>query len=107
MARNPNLDEMRQELVRRRRRHLALCIEAGDAEAEYRHRRAIKIKEFRIEGHAATMCETLADADPEVYELHKIRLRLAGRERAVYEACKDLRQLIGAEQTQAVNERDV
>lgn len=107
MARSSLLDEMRAELTRRRRRHLALALAAGDAEADYRRARALKVKEFRIEGHAATMCEYYADADQEVYELHKTRLRLAGRERAIYEACKDLRQLIGAEQTQAVNERDV
>ncbi len=107
MARNTVLDEMRAELERRRRRHLGLCIEAGKAEAEYRYRRALKIKDLRTEGHAATVCEYLADADAEIYELHKTRLNLAGRERAVYEACKDLRQLIGAEQTNTVNERDV
>jgi hypothetical protein len=107
MARNAALDEMRTELERRRRRHLGLCIEAGKAEAEYRYRRALKIKEERIAGTAASMCEYLADADPEIYELHKVRLNLAGRERAVYEACKDLRQIIGAEQTNTVNERDV
>lgn len=107
MARSPLLDEMRAELIRRRRRHHDLCLAAGEAEAAYRHQRAIKIKEFRTEGHAATMCETYADADPEIYELHRERLRLAGRERSVYEACKDLRQLIGGEQTQTVNERDV
>jgi hypothetical protein len=107
MARNTTLDEMRAELVRRRRRHAALCVEAGKAEAEYRHRRAVKIRDERMAGSPATMCEYLADADPEIYELHKIRLNLAGRERAVYEACKDLRQLIGSEQTQTVNERDV
>lgn len=107
MARDPVLDEMRAELERRRKRHLALTIEAGKAEAEYRHRHALKVKEFRIAGHPATLCETFADADAEIYELHKRRLHLAGRERVIYEACKDLRQLIGAEQTQAVNERDV
>jgi|SRR3954468_16885418 hypothetical protein len=107
MARNATLDEMRTELARRRKRHLELCIEAGEAEAAYRYRRATKIRDERLAGSPATMCEYLADADPEIYELHRKRLRLAGRERAVYEACKDLRQLIGAEQTQAVNERDV
>ena len=107
MARNSMLDDMRAELVRRRRRHLALCVEAGKAEAAYRHARALKIKEERIAGNPASMCEYLADADEEIYRLHRERLNLAGRERAVYEACKDLRQLIGAEQTNTVNERDV
>ena len=107
MARNSLLDDMRAELVRRRRRHAALCLAAGKAEADYRHGRAVKIKGLRAEGHPATMCEYLADADPEIYDLHKARLSLAGRERAVYEACKDLRQLISGEQTQAVNDRDV
>jgi hypothetical protein len=107
MARSTTLDEMKIELVRRRKRHLALCLAAGKAEAAYRHGRAVKIKDLRTEGHAATMCEYLADADPEIYDLHKARLALAGRERAIYEACKDLRQLIASEQTQTVNERDV
>jgi len=107
MARNSLLDEMRTELVRRRARHLALCLAAGKAEADYRHARAVKIRDERAAGTAAGMCEYLADADDEIYELHKARLALAGRERAVYEACKDLRQLIAGEQTQTVNERDV
>lgn len=105
MPRNPNLDEMWAELERRRKRHLIVALAAGEAEASYRNARAIKIKGFRAEGHAATMCEYLADADPEVYTLHRDRLRLAGRERVIYEACKDLREGLGIEQTQTVNER--
>jgi hypothetical protein len=107
MPRNSLLDDMRAELVRRRRRHAALCLAAGKAEADYRHARAVKIRDERVAGSPATMCEYLADADPKIYELHKARLSLAGRERAVYEACKDLRALISGEQTQAVNDRDV
>jgi hypothetical protein len=105
MARNPTLDEMWAELERRRKRHLAVVLEAADAEAVYRQARALKVKEGRAEGHPATMCEYLADADPEIYQLHRARLRLAGRERVIYEACKDLRGALGIEQTQTVNER--
>jgi hypothetical protein len=105
MPRNSTLDEMRAELDRRRRRHQTVALMAADAEAEYRFQRATKIKALRAEGHPATMCEYLADADPEIYELHKARLRVAGRERVIYEACKDLRESGGWEQTQTVNER--
>jgi len=105
MARNPNLDEMRAELERRRHRHQIVALAAADAEAAYRWQRALKIKEARADGTAATMCEYLADADPEIYKLHRERLRIAGRERVLYEACKDLREALGIEQTQTVNER--
>jgi hypothetical protein len=107
MARNPTLDEMREELGRRRRRHQSVALAAGEAEAEYRHRRALKIKEERAAGHPATLCEYHADADPEIYALHKVRLRLAARERVLFEACRDLREGLGIEQTQTVNERTV
>lgn len=106
MARNPVLDEMREELAQWRRQHRRVALGAADAEAAYRHRRAIKIKEERAAGSPASMSEYLADADPEIYELHKMRLRLAGRERVLYEACKDLREAIESERTQTVNERD-
>ena len=65
MPRNSTLDEMRAELDRRRRRHQTVALMAADAEAEYRFQRATKIKALRAEGHPATMCEYLADADPE------------------------------------------
>jgi hypothetical protein len=97
---------MKAELERRRERHHVLALGAAEAEAEYRYRHALKVKDFRTEGHPAGLCETYADADAEVYELHKTRLRLAARERAIYEACKDLRELIKGEITQTVNDRD-
>jgi hypothetical protein len=56
MARNATLDEMRTELARRRKRHLELCIEAGEAEAAYRYRRATKIRDERQFTRRAKTC---------------------------------------------------
>jgi hypothetical protein len=105
MARNPVLDDLSDDLARHVKVYRELMLDAGDAEADYRHARAAAVDRFRREGNAAGMAEYLADADAEIYRLHKARLRAAALERSHFEHLKELHKRLDIEQTQTVNER--
>lgn len=106
--RSPALDQLGEELAISVRHYRKMAHEAAESEARYKHARALKIVELRkVDGLAVSMCEYQADADPEMWELHRQRLNAAAEASALKIHCEELRERLGAERTQTVEERGV